>query len=303
MTDTWGIPGPAFAGSYLILLLIPAAYAAVQAARARVGRQSTEPLRSLGEVAMLAGGPVRVTETVVADLLEREQLRFDSHGRLHRTSLREPADELGKTAVAYVRPNGSSLDTIRWDMRNCQPVKQLADGLTERGLLIDPREVRRPWKPAAIAYGALLLLGIARLISGAAAGHPVGFLIALLVLALVALVVCVVKAANGPVAKATKTGKATLGEVWRDQALIAGTAGSVALGGLRSHPDQAIRRAAGQATPARASTHGSGSGWIAAGGFYGGSGSSCSGSTGGGSSCGGGGGSSCGGGGGGGCGG
>lgn len=292
MTDTWGIPGPAFAGIYLFLILVPAVLAAAGVARARVGRQSTERLRNLGEVAMLAGGPVRVTDTVVADLVEREQLRFDSLGRLHRTSLQQPADELGKTAVAYVRPNGSSLDSLRWDMRDAQPVKELLDGLIERGLLVDPREVRQPWKLATIAYGALLLLGVLRLISGAASGHPVGFLVALLVLVLVALVVSVVKAADGPVAKPTKAGKATLDEVWQQQDLIAGTPGSVALGGLSSHPDQAIRRAA---TPVKVRSNNSGSGWIAAGGFYGGSASSCS--AGGGSSCGGGG-SSCGGGGG-----
>jgi uncharacterized protein (TIGR04222 family) len=297
MTDTWGIPGPAFAGIYLFLILIPAVLAAVQVGRARVGRQPGQQLRSLGEVAMLAGGPVRVTDTVVADLVDREQLRFDSLGRLHRTSLHQPSDELGKAAVALVRPTGSSLDTIRWDMRDSEPVKQLRDGLVERGLLIDAREVRRPWKFAAIAYGALLLLGVVRLISGASAGHPVGFLVALLVLVLIALVVSVVKAADGPVAKPTKAGKATLDEVWQQQDLIAGTPGSVALGGLSSHPDQAIRRAAGQATPARARANHSGSGWIAGGGFFGGSASSCGG--GGGASCGGGG-SSCGGGGGGG---
>ena len=297
MTDTWGIPGPAFAGIYLILLLIPAAYAAVQAGRAGTGTYLTEPLRRVDEVAMLAGGPDRVADTVIAGLLEREQLRIDSLGKLHRTSL-HPSDTLGKTAVEFVRPAGSSPALVRSVLRDCAVVTALTAELTDRGLMVGPERVQRAWRLAAMAYGVLIALGIARLISGTISGHPVGYLIALLLLTVVAVVVTGRKAAKEPPVRATTSGEAALEAARTSRTLVKGTIGAVALGGLANHPDKEIRQAAGREVPARPRTGRSRSnaGW-AMGGFYygGGGGSSCS--SGGGSSCGGGG-SSCGGGGG-----
>ena len=296
MTDTWGIPGPAFAGIYLTLLLIPAAYAAAQAGRARTGTYLTEPLRRVDEVAMLAGGPDRVADTVIAGLLEREQLRIDSLGKLHRTSL-HPSDTLGKTAVEFVRPAGSSPALVRSVLRDCAVVTALTAELTGRGLMVDAERVQRAWRLAAMGYGVLIALGVARLISGSISGHPVGFLIVLLLLAVVAVVVTGRQAAKEPPVRATTSGEAALEAARTSPTLVKGTVGAVALGGLANHPDKEIRKAAGRAVPARPRTGRSWSnaGW-AAGGFYaGGGGSSCGG--GGGASCGGGG-SSCGGGGG-----
>ena len=64
MTDTWGIPGPAFAGGYLFLILIPIALTAIQLRRARAGKAVDAPLSRVTEVALLAGGPIRVVEPI-----------------------------------------------------------------------------------------------------------------------------------------------------------------------------------------------------------------------------------------------
>ncbi len=297
MTDTWGIPGPAFAGIYLFLILTPIALAAIQLHRARAGKPVDAPLSRIAEVALLAGGPVRVVDTVIAQLLQREQLRMDSAGRLHRTTL-EPADELGRAAAEFVRRHGSSPDGMRWGLRENSAVVALVDELTERGLMVDPRRVRQPWRVAALAYGVLLVLGIARLASSG--NHPVGYLMGLLLATVVLLVLTCVRAAATPAPAPTRAGKSALAGARLNGTLVDGEVGEVALEGLEHHPTQHIRLAVTSVTPTKParSRSGSGSGWIAAGGFYGGS--SCGG--GGGASCGGGGGG-CGGGGGGGCGG
>lgn len=295
MTDTWGIPGPVFAGLYLGLLLVPAAIAAIQAGRLNTGTYFGEPLTRLEQVALLAGGPERVADTAIAGMLEREQVRLDSAGKLHRTS-RHPADELGRVAIEFVRAKGSSPDSVRWGLRDSAGVTGLVDELTGRGLLVDQDKVRRAWALAAFGYGAVLALGFVRLVAGAATGHPVGLLIVELLLAVVGIIATATKAAHKPPLRPTAAGRAARDDAL-DKPILDSAAGTVAVGGLENHPDRDIRAAVNRATPAP--QHRSRSRWGAtagggAMGFYGGS--SCGG--GGGSSCGGGG-SSCGGGGGG----
>lgn len=288
MTDTWGIPGPAFAGIYLFLLLIPMAYAGIAVARARVGTPAAEPLRRVEEAALLAGGPERVGDAVVAAMIAREQLRVDSFGRLHRTSS-APDDELGRVAVEFVRPKGSSPDAVRRGVSESPAVKALVSELTGRGLLVDPEDARRPWKATSVAYGVLIALGVVRLIAGAQTNHPVGFLVALLVLAVALGVFSLVWATRPVPVTPTRAGRASLEDA---QVLPEGPVGAVVLSGLDSHPDRAVREAIARATPPRRSRA---NGWAAASGggmFFGGGGSSCGG---GGASCGGGGGGGCGG--------
>ncbi|WP_329049475.1 TIGR04222 domain-containing membrane protein [Amycolatopsis sp. NBC_01488] len=302
MTDTWGIPGPLFTGLYLGLLLLPAAFAAVRAKLLQRGRAGGAPERP-EELALLTGGRTRAGEFVVAQLLDRQVIRMDGTGRVHRVRGSAP-DDLGRAALARIGKTGAAVDSVRREVCHHPALVDLEHGLIARGLLVDARKVRLNWVFTAAAYWVLAVLGVVRLIAGSSTGHPVGFLLGLLVLNAVAAVFSTVRAANAPEVKATAAGRAAAHEAGRIGSLASGPAGAVAAGGFGSHPDKDVRLAVSRSTVVSATRayRPRTSRWAAAGGggFVGYSGgSSCGG---GGSSCGGGGGG-CGGGGGGGCGG
>ncbi|MEU5265701.1 TIGR04222 domain-containing membrane protein [Amycolatopsis sp. NPDC021455] len=302
MTDTWGIPGPVFTGLYLGLLLAVALYGVLRARRLSQGDGVAAPERA-EEFALLAGGRHRLGEFVVATLLERQLVRLDSTGKLHR--VRDTAtDDLGRAALARIGKTGNSVTRVADDVGQHSSVAGLEAGLVARGLLTDVRAVRLAWVTTAVAYWALGVLGVARLIAGSATGHPVGYLILLLVLNTAAAIAATVGAANRPRVRITAAGRAAVEKARRAGVLTAGAAGTVAAQGLGGHPDKEVRLAVGRAVRQAAaqvyrrprSAHWASAGGGAAAGYYGGFGG------GGGSSCGGGGGG-CGGGGGGGCGG
>lgn len=297
MTDTWGIPGPLFAGLYLGLLLIPLIYAAVRARALRRGHAGGTP-RTAEELALLTGGRRRVGEVVVARLVERGLARMDGTGRMYRVRSSSP-DVFDRAALERISKTGTSFDVVRATVWRLPAVAELEAGLTARGLLTDARKLRLTWLSAAGAYGVLVVLGVVRLIAGSSSGHPIGYLLGLLLLNAVAGVAVIVRAANAHETKATGAGLAAAEEARRAGTPVSGAAGAVATGGLVAHPDKDIRAAVTLAAHAATKTYGRRSGWTGAGGgaaagFYGGS--SCGG---GGSSCGGGG-AGCGGGGGGG---
>jgi uncharacterized protein (TIGR04222 family) len=299
MTDTWGIPGPVFTGLYLGLILAVALYGAMRARRLSQGDGAAAPERP-GEFALLAGGRHRLGEFVVATLLERQIIRIDSTGKLHRVRDTAP-DDLGRAALVRVGKTGNSVTRVADDVGQHSSVAGLEAGLAARGLLTDVRAVRLVWVTTAVAYWALGVLGVSRLIAGSASGHPVGYLILLLVLNTVAAIVTTVGAANRPQVKITAAGRAAAEKARRAGTLTAGAAGTVASQGLGAHPDKdvrlavsrAVRQAAAQVYRRPRSTHWASAGGGAAAGYYGGGG--CGGGS---SSCGGGGGG-CGGGGGG----
>ncbi|MEQ0557630.1 TIGR04222 domain-containing membrane protein [Amycolatopsis sp. NEAU-NG30] len=291
MTDTWGIPGPVFAGLYLGFLLLTAALAVLRAKRLARGTSGGAP-ESPEELALLTGGRDRLGEFVAARLLDRQNVRIDSGGRLHPAGGTAP-DELGRAALVRVGRTGASVDGVRAEVRQHPAVTALEDGLVARGLLTDVRALRLTWVFAATAYWALAVVGVLRLVAGTATGHPVGYLILLLVLNTVAAIAATVGAANRPPVRTTAAGRAAAAEARRSRMLTAGPAGAVASGGFVAHPDKDVRLAVGRAQTRAAAQVSrrprpgwAGSGGAAFGGFTGG-GSSCGG---GGSSCGGGGG-------------
>lgn len=303
MTDTWGIPGPVFAGLYLGLLFLVALVAVVRAALLARGRTGGAP-DTAEELALLTGGRERAGELVVARLLERQLIRLDGTGRVHRVR-GSATDDLGRAALARIGKTGSSVDRVRAEVARHPSVADLEAGLVARALLTDVRKLRRARLLTAVALWALFVLGVVRLIAGSSTGHPVGFLLGLLALNTVAAVVATVRAANKPQVKATLAGQRAAEEARRARTLVTGPSGAVAADGFGSHPEKDVRLAVSRATQqstARAArrprTRWASGGGGAAVGYYGGS--SCGG---GGSSCGGGGGGCGGGGGGGGCGG
>jgi uncharacterized protein (TIGR04222 family) len=299
MTDTWGIPGPVFAGGYLGLLLLAALFAVVRAALLVHGHAGGAPERP-EELALLTGGRARVGEFVVATLLDRQLIRMDGTGRLYRVKGTAP-DDLGRAALLRIGKTGTAVDRVREQVEHHPAVTELERGLISRGLLADPRKRRLTWVFTAVAYAVLGVLGVVRLIAGSASGHAVGYLGAMLILATLAAVFATVRATNATQVKPTAAGRAAVEEARRAGTLVAGPAGAVAADGLGGHPDKDVRLAVSRATQRstvrypRHRARWANAGGGAAVGYYGGS--SCGG--GGGSSCGGGGGG-CGGGGGGG---
>ncbi|WP_410669187.1 TIGR04222 domain-containing membrane protein [Amycolatopsis sp. cmx-4-68] len=296
MTDTWGIPGPVFSGLYLGLLLAVGLYGLVRARRLLHGDAGGAPERP-EEFALLVGGRHRLGEFVVARLLEQQFVRLDSTGKLHRVR-DTAADDLGRAAIACLGKTGNSVTRVADEVGQHSSVTELEAGLTARGLLTDVRAVRALWVTTAVASWALVVLGVVRLIAGSATGHPVGYLVLLLILNFVVAVVTSVGAANRPRVKITAAGRAAAEKARRAGTLTAGPTGAVAAQGLDGHPDKEIRLAVGRAVRQAAAQvyRRPRGGWASAGGgaavgYYGGGG--------GGSSCGGGGGG-CGGGGGGG---
>ncbi|WP_410639986.1 TIGR04222 domain-containing membrane protein [Amycolatopsis sp. lyj-346] len=301
MTDTWGIPGPVFAGLYLGLLLLPALVGALRLGALRRGRSGGAPARA-EELALLTGGRGRAVEFVVARLLERQIIRMDGTGRVHRVRGSAP-DDLGRAALVRIGKTGTTVGSVRREVWHHPALVAVENGLIARGLLVDARKVRSIRVGTAFAYWALVVLGVVRLIEGSSTGHPVGFLLGLLVLGTAAAVFVTTRAVKTPEVKATAAGRAAAEAAERAGVLAAGPAGEVAAGGFGRHPDKDVRLAVSRSTAAPAtrghsrrgrSTAAAGGGFV---GYYGGSSSS---GGGGGSSCGGGGGSSCGGGGGGG---
>jgi len=299
MTDTWGVPGPVFAGLYGGLLLLPALAAVVRAGLVLRGRAGGGPDRP-EELALLTGGRRRFGEYVVAVLLEQQVIRLAGDGRLSRVKGTAP-DPVGREALSRIGKNGSAIERVCDAAGNHKVARELETALVGRGLLADPRKLRSTWIATAVAYWAVVALGLVRLVAGASTGHPVGILLGLLAVGVVIAIAVTVKARNRPAVKATFAGRAA---VRRAGTLSTGAAAAVAAEGLAGHPDQDVRAAATRAAQHAAArlhsrrTRLAGAGSGAAVGYYGGS--SCGG--GGGSSCGGGGGG-CGGGGGGGCGG
>ncbi|MGK3203754.1 TIGR04222 domain-containing membrane protein [Amycolatopsis sp. MEPSY49] len=306
MTDTWGIPGPAFAGLYLGLLLLPALSAAIRLALLRRGRAGGAP-EGPEELAVLTGGRRRFGEYVVANLLDEQVVRLAGNGWLSRVK-GTTAGTVGREAVSRIGKHGTSVERVCDAAAEHETARELEAALIGRGLLADPRKVRSTWVATAVAYWLVLVVGVVRLIAGSSTGHPVGILLGLLAVGSVVAIAVTVKARNRPAVQATAAGTAAAEAARRAGTLTTGPAGTVAAHGLSGHPDKDIRRAATQAA-AQAARHSAarahsrrtrfaGAGGGAAVGYYGGS--SCGGGS---SSCGGGGGGGCGGGGGGGCGG
>ncbi|MFI9451393.1 TIGR04222 domain-containing membrane protein [Amycolatopsis sp. NPDC052450] len=231
MAETWGIPGPEFAWLYGLAIALPFAIAGLHALWLRRGFHDGGRLPSVHHVAALAGGTSRVTDTVVAAMLEREQARLGRSGRLYRTPL-VPVDPLGLelAGVLSVIPDYR----LRAWMSRGPAMRALWADLGRRGLVVAEGRRRLTWRITAAVHGVLLGIGTVRWI--ATGGTWV--LIALLVVALALLIVALLLGRTDYEGRTTAAGRAVLAEAETDQSLVSGAAGAVALGGFGAYPDR-----------------------------------------------------------------
>ncbi|MBV8500148.1 MAG: TIGR04222 domain-containing membrane protein [Paucibacter sp.] len=176
-------PGKNFLLLYIVLMALGYVATRLWRRALRVGPQPA----SMGqldrfETALLAGGPQRVVDAAVAEMLSTDQLLWD---RDKKQLVQAPGgaapvepvlagvlQELQRNARPPLSPRGALSDCIR----------QLGDRLQRGGLWLDPDQSRRlAWRPMLISAG-LLLFGAAKLAVGLRNDRPVGLLVILMIM-------------------------------------------------------------------------------------------------------------------------
>lgn len=277
-------------GLYVILLVL--AIAATWLLRRRIrsgpGRQVThQPPLTVVELAYLSGGRARMVEVAIASLLDRKVLRVDRSGRVQAVSgTRGPVEtELEALVLKEIERYGRSVAKLRRAIIQSVVFTRVEGSLVERGLL-STRSYGAVAK-AATPLLAVTALGIVRIVNGVSLDRPVGFLVALVVVAAIltgfAMVPQPVKptsTAKRIVSSARRGGERSYGP---ELPMMAGAIGLVAIGGLAAYPDDVVVEALAKQSGSVSAGGGGCAGATAS------SGSSCGGG-GGGGSCGGGGG-------------
>ena len=254
MEDTWGIPGPAFLGIFVLLLLgaalvAPLALRALDRRVARADGDTPAPDVTVEDLALLAGGQVRLIHAAIARLVEAGVLRVGhdrSLGATGRPAIGELDEAVLDAVTAYPTTAGTTVTTMR--MRDAPVVRDLQAAAQRRGLFHDPAAVTRRKNLAFAVVGAVEVLGLARLAAGIARGAPIVLLVILIVFGAFAALSIVLFSVRRPTLK----GRATLAAAqtavhrpsWSSErepgtvmAGALGVAGLVAVGGFAMYPD------------------------------------------------------------------
>jgi uncharacterized protein (TIGR04222 family) len=235
MEDTWGISGPDFISLYLLAVLVSLLFAFAVRILTRSGTVTTtapEALTAL-EVACLTGGPRRVVEAAVAQLVDTGQLRPARNGYVRVTNLIEPTNEVERTILADVRKHGHrSIAMLTYRLGSSQAVKDVSERLVRAGYLIDEKIAARRKMIGTIPIIVVLGVGIIRWLNGLGNDKPIGWLTLLLL-------------GTGLVVYGMRRQDLTLRTFQATNACQhmtgASPAESVATGGLRQYPDLAVR--------------------------------------------------------------
>jgi uncharacterized protein (TIGR04222 family) len=200
------LPGPEFLRFYLVLLAgtVIAGFIIPRWLRPDGrARRVTDP----DELAVLAGGPIRFAEAVVARLLASDVLSLFEKDRFHVLARPDRTGTAEGKLLALPTP-------IRWRAieRTLKPsASAIADRLVAGGQMLDPAQVWQMRLCATLPYLMLLPFGLAKLQIGIARDRPVEHLGALLALT---AVFALLRFAS--VDKRTRAGIAALREAQRD---------------------------------------------------------------------------------------
>jgi uncharacterized protein (TIGR04222 family) len=170
------LPGAQFLVLYSVLL--PIAFAAAVLVRSRRSEEEAHRPLDPDHLAVLAGGPCRLTDRTVAGLLASGSLRIAANGQLHATEQAAAMSEPERIVLDVARP--APIAAIEAKLRPLS--RRIAEGLIQTGMLKAPGDIRHQrWMQTAPLL-VVLTLGLAKLAVGVERGRPVGILVALLVL-------------------------------------------------------------------------------------------------------------------------
>ncbi|MFB9299225.1 TIGR04222 domain-containing membrane protein [Kibdelosporangium philippinense] len=208
----------------------------------RTGAASTTaPIQALSaqELACLTGGPRRVVEAAVAQLVDTGQLRASRDGYLQvsqngqHVRIRGGENPVERTIVADVARHGSrSISILTRRLAESDAVREVVARLVSAGYLVDDELAKRrkviSLVPAVVVFSA----GVVRWLEGVADDRPVGWLTVLLIgSALIGFAMY-----RQAICPRTFEGANAVG-----RASVTAPAELVAAGGFTEHPDQVIR--------------------------------------------------------------
>ena len=287
--DTWGIPGPTFLVLFLAAVVVVATAAAVHRRSLFAGDSRLDVERLTPErIAYLNGRERLAVYTAMGGLRAAEAIGSGDGRTLRQTGALPAGASALDGAVYHAAGRRIRAREIGSDMWVVSALGDLRADLERTGLATtaEQRRTARLW---ALPAGALVLLGIARLVAGSANGHPVGLLIPS-VAAAVAVVVAALVAGSSVRTRAAIRGLDKLRKDHRylsprqSPAYATYGAGGAALGVALFGASSLYAMDPGFAAEAgirKAEALGGTDGWI-------GGGSSCAGASGGGGGCGGG---------------
>lgn len=207
----FSLTGPEFLVFYAVSAALAAAVAALLQERPRVvelGRELTAY-----EAAYLSGGPARVAEAAVAQMVVSGVVALDSpSGVLRARRPPSDADSFEQKFYRYLAPSPRSVREVSEVAEEF--TDDLARDLAGFGLWSD----RRSWLPLLVALG-VPLLGAVKIGVGVYRERPVGFLIVLTAIATIAAVSWF-RPRRGPTARARRLLRVLRGRHanWRDRA-------------------------------------------------------------------------------------
>jgi uncharacterized protein (TIGR04222 family) len=177
------IPGPQFIVGYVAACLIGLVVMGLWQSRAAMHHDSPVQHVDLGsyELAYLAGGPRRVLETAVYQLVQAGRLVLADGGRRIDKGAEPPADAPPVERAVYDAAGGKRLKLSTPGLRTA--LVNLRNRLRTGGLVPTSGATATIWIIALAIFGPLLALAFLRLHYGQLGHKPIGFLVMAMVVA------------------------------------------------------------------------------------------------------------------------
>jgi uncharacterized protein (TIGR04222 family) len=184
----WNVDGPTFLGIYVGVLaaaVIVSVIARRALARGSVRSRSAEELK-LYEMAFLAGGSRRVLQSMLVRLHEAGIVTLDDKGKVHaEEKLFRPVDPMETTVRDSLETGAKTWAQLRGEIAGA--LAETQQKLIDAGLLVPDAEAFRARMISTLLMGGAVLIGALRLWHAVDVNRPFGFLLVLLLGALVAM--------------------------------------------------------------------------------------------------------------------